>query len=118
MAGREPGEKFDFPVLFSECRRHDCNIYLLQSFLYVDTLDVVRACGRSTADGCARLQCLVRCCGGSATRAHRALEDMVALRDVVGHCAQSFGVTARELVAPFVRRLDVPATLVSHGGAT
>ena len=107
--------KFDFPMLVSECLRHDCNLFELGSFYYCDTLPVLRAVGANVADGCARLQCLARSCNcAGGDRAHRALEDTLALRAVVHHCACMLGLAPAALLCPFVCRFDVEATLMAR----
>ena len=106
--------KFDFPILVSECVRHNCNLFELESFYFCDTLPVLRAVGAQVADGCARLQCLARCCNSGGERAHRALEDTLALRAVVHHCADTLGLTPDALLCPFVCSFDVNATLVAR----
>ena len=47
-------------------------------------------------------------------RAHRALEDTLALRAVVHHCADTLGLTPDALLCPFVCSFDVNATLVAR----
>ena len=107
--------KFDLPMLVSECLRHDCNVFELADFYYCDTLQVVRAHGAQIADGCARLQCMARCCScGGGDRAHRALEDTVALRNVMRHFAAASGLSTKSLLTPFARRFDVHATLLAR----
>ena len=107
--------KFDLPMLVSECVRHDCNVFELAEFYFCDTLHVARACGATIADGCARLQCMARCCScGGGSRAHRALEDTVALRAVMGHCAATLGLSTKALLTPFARRFDADATLLAR----
>ena len=86
----------------------------LQSFYYCDTLLVLRAVGAHAADGCARLQCMARCCNSGGERAHRALEDTVALRAVVNHCAYTLGLTPTALLCPFVCSFDVNSTLMAR----
>ena len=118
LLAAQNGLKFDFPILVSECLRHGCNFWILMDFKFVDTLEVVRACaatGFSMADGCNRLQCLARTCSCDATgRAHRALDDTVALRNVIGTVAAMAGLTPAQLLAPFARHFDVEATLLNR----
>ena len=107
--------KFDFPMLVSECLRHNCNLFELAEFYYCDTLPILRAVGAHIADGCARLQCMARCCNSAGgERAHRALEDTVALRAVVHHCADTIGLTPAALLCPFVCSFDVNSTLLAR----
>ena len=113
LAGHN-GLKFDFPMLVSECLRHDCNVFQLVEFYYCDTLPLARAFAAHIGDGCARLQCLARCCRCGTGRQHRALEDTVVLRSVVQHCADYSGVSVEKLLVRFARRFDVLATLAAH----
>ncbi len=107
--------KFDFPLLLTECLRHDCGLNHLAAWKYVDTLDVLRQIdGLKVADGCAKLQCLRTACGqGGIGRSHRALDDAILLGEVVRHVAVTIGVSAEALLRPFASSLDVPAALVS-----
>ena len=113
LAGHN-GLKFDFPMLVSECLRHGCNVFQLAAYYYCDTLPLVRAFAAHIGDGCARLQCLARCCRCGTGRQHRALEDTVVLRSVVQHCADYSGVSVEKLLVRFARRFDVLATLAAH----
>ena len=91
------------------------DVFELADFYYCDNLQVARAHGARFADGCACLQRLARscsCCGGD--RAHRALEDTVALRNVMGHFAAASGLSTTSLLTPFARRFDVHATLLAR----
>lgn len=112
------GFKFDFPILFSECLRHNCNACILEGWKYVDTLEVIRACGaggHGVADGCARLQCLARCCDRDALRqSHRALHDTIALRDVVRLVAAHVGASPVLLLKHFARDLDAQTTFINR----
>ena len=76
------GTKFDFPFLLQACLRAGIGPAAMLRWVYVDTLDVLRATDR--AGECAKLQCALRvCCGPPTLRAHRALDDCVALEAVV-----------------------------------
>ncbi len=86
----------------------------MADFYCCDTLHVVRACEVRVADGCARIQCLARCCacaGGGC--AHRALEDTV-VRSVVRYCADAVGVTVAELPTPFACKFDVYSIILAR----
>ena len=109
------GFKFDFPMLISECSRHHCDWLRLADFYFCDTLPLARALSATIGDGCARLQCLARCCQCGVRRQHRALEDTVVLRSVVQHCADYSGVSLRALLGCFVHRFDAQATLAARG---
>jgi DNA polymerase III epsilon subunit-like protein len=100
------GASFDFPFLLSECVRASVGPAVMSSWIYVDTLDVLRATDR--AGECKKLQCALRvCCGPPTTlRAHRALDDCFALEGVVRHVSASFGIKPWALLSPFAFRLD------------
>jgi DNA polymerase III epsilon subunit-like protein len=99
------GAKFDFPFMLQECLRAGIAPAAMLSWVYVDTLDVVRA--TDGAGECAKLQCALRvCCGPPTLRAHRALDDCVALEAVVRHLSASLGIRPWELLRPFAFRLD------------
>ena len=104
------------PMLVSEVLRHNCDLFALADFLFVDALDVVKIYGEALAvsDGCAKLQCLARCCSCTATRAHRGLEDVLLLRSVVEHICVRAGRSAADLLKPFAREIDVDATLLNR----
>ncbi len=99
-------------MFVSEVLKHGCNVHQLADFKFVDTLQLVHACG--LADGCAKLQCLGRSSGGGCVRAHRALEDTLVLRSVVRHIAESLGTSEGALLKLFVREFDVCATLAGR----
>ena len=99
------GASFDFPFLLSECVRASVGPAVMSSWIYVDTLDILRATDR--AGECKKLQCALRvCCGPPTLRAHRALDDCVALEAVVRHVSASLGIKPWALLLPFAFRLD------------
>ena len=60
-------------MLLFECQRHSVPWSPLERWLFVDTLEVLRAVG--VEGGCQKLQCLARlACSANGLRAHRALE--------------------------------------------
>ncbi len=66
---------FDFAMLLFECQRHSVPWSPLERWLFVDTLEVLRAVGVEDLGGCQKLQCLARlACSANGLRAHRALE--------------------------------------------
>ncbi len=78
------GFRFDFALLLFECQRHSLSWSPLERWLFVDTLEVLRGFGVEDLGGCLQLQCLARVAGGAeGLRAHRALDDCVALRGVM-----------------------------------
>ena len=99
------GAKFDFPFLLQESLCAGVGHAAMLSWVYVDTLDVLLAADR--AGECAKLQCALRvCCGPPTLRAHRALDDCVALEAAVRHVNASLGIKPWELLHPFAFRLD------------
>jgi len=62
--------------------------------------------------GCVKLQCLRRevGVGDEPLRAHRALDDAIALRSLVISQAERLGLTVGTLLAPFVVGCDTDAT--------
>ena len=66
--------ELDFPFLFSECYRNSVAWEDLETWKFVDTLDVVRALDPEVYGGCQKLQCLLQrvdCCD---LQAHRSLD--------------------------------------------
>ena len=105
------GMKFDFPMLASEVFRSGADFKPLQRWLFVDTLDVFRA----GAAPCVKLQCLYReLAADRSLRAHRALDDAVALLRVAVTQAERYGVGLQELFAPFVVECSVEETMAQE----
>ena len=77
---------------------------------FVDTLDLLRA--TELAGECRKLQCLVKLLGETADlRAHRALDDTVALRHVSNVLAERVCCTLPELLRQFALELDFDKSL-------
>ena len=101
------GMKFDFPFLLSEAMRAGIGPGVMATWRYVDTLDVLQA----TDCECRKLQCAFRAFSGHpGLRAHRALDDCIALGIVVRHISASLGVTPWMLLRHFTSRLDEGST--------
>ena len=104
------GAKFDFPFLLSACMRAGVSPTVMAGWIYVDTLDLLRATDR--AGECNKLQCAFRAFSApSCLRAHRALDDCIALEAVIRHVSESFGVTPWTLLRPFACRMDEGTTI-------
>ena len=102
------GMKFDFAMLLSECCRCSLPLRPLTRWKYADTLAVAKAAGMLD---CAKLQCMLRATGCEGElRAHRALDDAIALRGVVKYMAEALGVSTPNLLRRFVCELDLPAS--------
>ena len=81
------------------------------AWVYVDTLDVLRVTDHNGE--CNKLQCAFRSCSGPPSlRAHRALDDCIALRSVVQHISASLGVAPFVLLRQFASRMDDNATFL------
>jgi len=104
------GAKFDFPFLLCECLRAGFGSSAMAGWMYADTLHLLQA--TDSAGECNKLQCALRACSGPhGLRAHRALDDCIALEQVVTHVSESLGVTPWVLLRPIVFRLDQAATV-------
>ena len=70
------GRKFDFPFLLSECHRNDLEWKDVVSWVFVDSLEVVKAVDAALYRGCPKLQCLLPALasGDASLQAHRALD--------------------------------------------
>ena len=102
------GLKFDFPYLLSAAMRAGIGPGVMAAWRYVDTLDVLRA---TNCAECQKLQCAFRAFSErSCLRAHRALDDCIALAIVVRHISASLGLTPCMLLRHFATRLDEDAT--------
>ena len=103
--------RFDFAMLLFECQRHSVSWAPLERWLFVDTLDVLRAFG--AVGECLKLQCLAKIAGGAdGLRAHRALDDCVALRGVMECVAARLGSSCLlQVLRPFAARLDAVASM-------
>jgi len=103
------GFRFDYPMIVSQLWRS--NLWpgtVLGGWLYVDTLDVLKAADASGA--CLKLQCQRISRGVRVEAAHRALDDCRALASVMQDLAESLGLQPRELLARFAWKLDMAAT--------
>ncbi len=101
------GVKFDFPMLLGECLRQKVSWSSLSRWRYADSLEVFRLMESDVTVGCVKLQCLARVLGRhDALRAHRALDDAIALRDVVRCAAAALGATPLALAQLVALELD------------
>ena len=110
------GFRFDFPLILSECLRHNVDVGSLSSCGFVDSLSVMQALEPERYGGCPKLQCVanrVSTCEG--LRAHRALDDCYALREVLLHVAASLGTPIKSLMRHFAVGLDLEASLMHIG---
>ena len=106
--------RFDYQFLLAECLRCGLGASAMARWLYVDTMDLLRA--TDCAGECKKLQCAFRACSGpSCLRAHRALDDCVALEAVVEHVSARLGVSSLKLLRIFARRMDDAATVAQLG---
>ena len=103
------GKRFDGSVLVHECIRNGVPVAHLARYKWVDTMDVIRAC---SSTGCFKLQCLAKEMAARQGCAHRALDDVVALHDVISWVSEAISVPMPKLLLPFVCDFDVVASLV------
>ena len=103
------GKRFDGSVLVHECIRNGAPVAHLARYKWVDTMDVIRACSSA---GCFKLQCLAKEMAARQGCAHRALDDVVALHDVISWVSEAISVPMPKLLLPFVCDFDVVASLV------
>ena len=104
------GAKFDFPFLLCECLRAGLGSSAMSGWMYADTLHLLQA--TDSAGECNKLQCAFRACSGPhGLRAHRALDDCIALEQVVRHVSESVGVTPWALLRPFAFRMSQAQTV-------
>ena len=95
-------------MLLAECLRHCVPCDCFRKWLYVDTLHVAGAFEYP----CKKLQCLVKLLGETADlRAHRALDDTVALRHVSNVLAERVGCTLPDLLHQLALELDFDKSL-------
>ena len=107
------GVKFDFPMLCSECYRNGVCLDYLANWKYIDTLEVFKALEGQIHGGCVKLQCLLRhLAPAEGLRAHRALDDCFALREVLGTRAGRLGLSPWALLKPFALDFESNATLL------
>ena len=105
------GFSFDVPLLLVECLRSAIGLELLENWLWVDTLHVLRAAEDPGA--CVKLQCSRTRHGVTeGEHAHRALDDCLALRGVCQAIADRHGVSVARLSMPFSVALDKDSTLL------
>ena len=105
----QPWTRFDFPLLLCECLRHHISCDCFEHWLFVDTLHAVQA----ARSGCMKLQCLVKVLGDPADlRAHRALDDCVALRHVAVALAEQLGLDLLLWLQRFACELDLRSSLL------
>ena len=101
--------KFDFPLLLAECLRHNILCDVFESWVFADTLQIFRT---ELEHGCMKLQCLIRTMGGNSTlRAHRAVDDCVALRRVLQALAEQIHTSLPNLLRRFAVEMDLQCSL-------
>ena len=101
--------KFDFPLLLAECLRHNILCDCFERWVFADTLQVFRTV---LEHGCMKLQCLIRAVNGNdSLRAHRAVDDCVALRRVLQILAEQSGTSFPNILRRFAVEIDVQCSL-------
>ena len=94
-------------MLLSEAFRKRAAFSTLGDWKWADSLDLVRLLD----PGCMKLQCMVQTClpAGKLT-AHRALDDVIALREVCEFVAARLGSSTLSLFGALARTLDLEAS--------
>ena len=99
--------RFDFALLLCECLRHRMSCDCFRRWLFVDTLHVIKALAEHS---CKKLGCMVKTLG-TDLRAHRALDDCIALRHVGVALAERVGMTLPMLLEQFALELDLDTSV-------
>ena len=82
-----------------------------RSWLFVDTLHVLDGTKAELEGACLKLQCLFsQIAAPGELRAHRALDDCLALRDVVHSVACRLDCSVTSLLCKLAFRWDEPAS--------
>ena len=99
--------RFDFAVLLFECERHKLLTTPFRRWFFADTLHVLESTKSELGGTCLKLQCLINLtASANELRAHRALDDCLALRCVVHRVAYKLGCSVTELLRKFACRWD------------
>ena len=105
------GFRFDFAVLLFECHRHRLPTAPFRHWFFVDTLHVLESAKAELGGACFKLQCLVTVAVDTQElRAHRALDDCIALRHVMHSVASRIGCSVTDLLRQFAFRWDEQAS--------
>ena len=105
------GHRFDFAVLLFECHRHRLPMTPFRRWFFVDTLHVLASAKVELGGACLKLQCLANTAIDTGElRAHRALDDTIALRQVVHSAASRLGCSVIDLLRPFSVQWDEQAS--------
>ena len=106
------GLRFDFAMLLFECERHKLPMTPFRRWFFLDTLHVVDSAKGEIGNACSKLQCLVNTLADTQDlRAHRALDDTLALRHVMHSIAYSLGCSLRDLLLPHAFAWDEQASV-------
>ena len=106
------GLRFDFAMLLFECARHKLPMTPFRRWLFLDTLHVVDSAKGELGNACSKLQCLVNTLADTQDlRAHRALDDTLALRHVMHSIAYSLGCPLTDLLLPHAVEWDEQASV-------
>ena len=101
--------RFDFTMLLSEAFWKGVRYDIMGDWKFADSLDLVRLLD----PGCMKLQCMVQTCLPAGNlRAHRALEDVIALRELCEFVAARLGSSTLSLFEALARTLNLDASEV------
>ena len=80
-------------------------------WVFLDTMHVLESARAELGGACLKLQCLASSVVDTQElRAHRALDDCIALRHVVHSVASRLGCSVTDLLRPFAARWDEQAS--------
>ena len=102
------GSKFDFPLLLCEVLRNNLSTNVFEQWHFIDTLDVSKSLDRC---GCVKLQCLCKELAIDSGNAHRALDDCLALRNILHISAQRCGLSFRLFLSLYVVEVDLDSSI-------
>ena len=102
--------RFDFAVILFECERHKLSTTPFRRWLFADTLHVLESAKSELGGACLKLQCMINTIASAKDlRAHRALDDCIALHCVVHSVAYKLGCSVTDLMRKFACRWDEQA---------
>jgi len=81
---------------------------MFEQWYFVDTLHVFKDLNQY---GCIKLQCLARDTMTDPGHAHRALDDVIALREITHIFAQRIGASIQHLLSCYLVELDLASSI-------
>ena len=94
-------------MLLCECLRHGAPCTIFETFLFADTLHVLQNLG---GQSCMKLQCMIKGLSDESLRAHRAMDDCLALKIVMTNLAEGLGFKLPDLLRRFALSVQLEAS--------